>query len=137
MSMRTCRPGAYMEADRILGSLVLISRKAGDMGREVQDELDSILYTALQQAGTEVHCVAGKLTHGFDQSLFMTADQATRLAQQRGLSKDVVELGERLTIALSQNEAICAPATDSAPQTTAQTQPVASRLATATSRWAR
>jgi hypothetical protein len=94
---RSCRMGAFLEADRILGSVVNISRLLPpDTPEGARAELDSILYTALQMARSELHCVNGVLTHGFDRSFAETTRRAVGLAKARNLSKDVVTLGEEV-----------------------------------------
>ncbi len=100
-----CRPGAFLEADRILGSVVVVARAmpaAAPVG--ARGELDSILLTALQQARAEVHCVAGVLTHGYDKSYADTMRSAVSLAEQRGLSPDVAALGRDVVRALEANQ---------------------------------
>jgi hypothetical protein len=99
-----CRAGAYLEADRILGSVVGASLALpADTPPAVRTELDSILYTGLQQAKSEVHCVAGVLTHGYDRAYAETVEKAVTLARQRKLSKDVVALGEDVSASLRAN----------------------------------
>jgi hypothetical protein len=101
---QACRAGAYLEADRILGSVVGASLALPpDTPPAVRTELDSILYTGLQQARSEVHCVAGVLTHGYDRAYAETVEKAVTLARQRKLSKDVVALGEDVIAALRAN----------------------------------
>lgn len=99
-----CRAGAYLEADRILGSVVGISLALPpDTPPAVYTELDSILYTGLQQARSEVHCVAGVLTHGYDKAYAETIEKAVMLARQRKLSKDVIALGDEVIASLRAN----------------------------------
>jgi hypothetical protein len=102
-----CRTGAYLEADRILGSVIGASLALpADTPPAVRMELDSILYTGLQQAKSEVHCVAGVLTHGYDRAYAETIEKAVMLARQRELSKDVVALGEDVIAELRANRLI-------------------------------
>jgi hypothetical protein len=100
---KPCRTGAFLEADRILGSVINISRLLpANTPEGARAELDSILYTALQQAHSELHCVAGVLTHDFDRAFAETIRRAVALAQQRKLSRDVVALGEEVAMKLEQ-----------------------------------
>ncbi|MFM2398319.1 MAG: hypothetical protein RL341_476 [Pseudomonadota bacterium] len=100
-----CRPGAYLEADRTLNSMVVLHRALpASTPKNAAGELDSILYTALQQAKSEVHCVAGTLTHGYDKAFADTVRKAVSLAQQRGLSQDVLKIGEDVIAALTANQ---------------------------------
>jgi hypothetical protein len=100
-----CRPGAYLEADRTLNSVVVLHRTLpADTPKNAAGELDSILYTALQQAKSEVRCVAGTLTHGYDKAFADTVRKAVSVAQQRGLSQDVVKIGEDVVAALTANQ---------------------------------
>jgi hypothetical protein len=94
---QSCRQGAFMEAEKILGSVVNVDRLLPKETPEVaRAELDSILYTALKMARSEMHCVSGVLTNGFDRSFADTARRAVALAKARGLKKDVVLLGEEI-----------------------------------------
>jgi hypothetical protein len=105
-----CRAGAFLEADRILGSVIAVNFALPDeTPLAARAELDSILYTGLQQAKSEVHCVAGVLTHGYDKAYAETIKKAVALAQQRKLSKDVIALGEEVVVALQANQPV-APA---------------------------
>jgi hypothetical protein len=100
-----CRPGAYLEADRTLNSVVVLHRTLpADTPKNAAGELDSILYTALQQAKSEVHCVAGTLTHGYDKAFADTMRKAVAIAKQRGLSQDVTNIGEEVIAALTANQ---------------------------------
>ncbi|MGL4575699.1 MAG: hypothetical protein ACRCV9_13030 [Burkholderiaceae bacterium] len=100
-----CRAGAYLEADRTLNSVVALHRLLpADTPKTATGELDSILYTALQQAKSEVHCVAGALTHGYDKAFADTVRKAVSVAQQRGLSQDVIKIGEDVIAALAANQ---------------------------------
>jgi hypothetical protein len=102
-----CRPGAFLEADRILGSAVALAQALPrDTPAGARSELDSILYTGLVQARSEVHCVAGVLTHGYDRAYADTLRKAVALAEQRGLSADVAAVGRDVVQALEYNKPI-------------------------------
>jgi hypothetical protein len=104
---QTCRAGAFLEADRILGSVIAVNLALPEeTPLAARAELDSILYTGLQQAKSEVHCVAGVLTHGYDKAYAETVKKAVALAQQRKLSKDVIALGEEVVLALQANQPV-------------------------------
>jgi hypothetical protein len=100
-----CRAGAYLEADRTLNSVIALHRMLPtSTSKNAAGELDSILYTALQQAKSEVHCVAGTLTHGYDKAFSETMRKATAVAQQRGLPPDVIKIGDEVAAALAVNQ---------------------------------
>jgi hypothetical protein len=106
-----CRAGAFVDAANIINSVVEIAMAlpANTLDRTLA-ELDTVLYTALQQAHTETHGVAGTLSFGYDQSYARGVARGVALAKSRGLSADVIALGNSVVAALEQNSAIPTPA---------------------------
>lgn len=96
-----CRQGAFLEASSILNSVIEISfALSADVPEHTRRELDSILYTALKQARTEVHCVQGGLGHGYHEDFAQIIERSGQLASLRGLSPDVVTLADETARAL-------------------------------------
>jgi hypothetical protein len=104
-----CRQGAFVEAAGILNSVAEIAHQlpAGTPDR-TRAELDTVLYTALRQAHSEVHCVAGGLRFGYDKAYAQTLDRVTDLARQRDLHPDVQRLGQETSAALRENRRLAA-----------------------------
>ncbi len=99
-----CRAGAFVEASNIINSVVHIAMALPSNTSELtRAELDTVLYTALQQAKTEVHCVVGSLSFGYDQSYARGIARGVALAKSRGLSSDVIELGNSVVTTLEQS----------------------------------
>lgn len=101
-SAQACRTGAFVEASAVLNSTMEITDAlAFDAANKIRTQIDNLLYTALKQAHSEVHCVKGVLRHGYHRSFLQIIERATLMAKVRGLNADVVELGEQTAQALS------------------------------------
>jgi hypothetical protein len=99
-----CRAGAFTEAANIINSVVEIALALpANTPDRTRAELDTVLYTALQQAKTEVHCVIGTLSFGYDQSYAKGIARGVALARSRGLSADVIALGEGVVAVLEKS----------------------------------
>jgi len=96
-----------MDADKILGSVINISQRLpSDAAVGVWLDLDSILYTTVMQAASEVHCVAGGLRHGYEQPLARTLRHAASLARVRKLDTKVAETAERTALITEVNQPV-------------------------------
>ena len=102
-----CRQGAFVEASETINAVTDVmlnmpasTPKVSRMG------LDTVLYTALRQAGSEVHCVAGVLQHGYGRVYADVVRRGAMLARSRGLPKDVVALANRTAEALERNQPV-------------------------------
>ncbi len=98
---KPCRQGAFVEASGIINSAVEMHRALPKTTPErTRAELDTVLYTALKQARSEVHCVAGVITHGYDKSYAESIRRGMGMARERGLSADVAVIGQDVIDAL-------------------------------------
>ena len=99
-----CRQGAFLEASSIINSVVdiALSLPQGTPER-TRKELDTVLYTALGQAKSEVHCVAGALEHGYGRSFAEIVRRGADLARMRGLPKGTVADALAVAEALERN----------------------------------
>jgi hypothetical protein len=105
-----CRPGAFVEASNMINTIVQVSTSLPANTKPlIFADLDSLLYTALKQAQSEVHCITGGLTKGYDNSYAQSIERGVQLAQSRGLSNDIVKLGKTVAIKLRENRMIAAP----------------------------
>jgi hypothetical protein len=106
-----CRAGAFVEASSIVNSVVEIAMALPPTTSErTRAELDTVLYTALKQAKSEVHCVVGALSFGYDRAYAGVIKRGVGLAQSRRLSKDIVDLGNEIVATLEANKRVDAPA---------------------------
>jgi hypothetical protein len=100
----SCRQGAFVDASNMINTVVQISSAIPpNTSALVRADLDSLLYTALKQAKSEVHCVAGGLSYGYDKSFALSIERGIKLAQARNLSPDIVLLGQSVIDALTLN----------------------------------
>jgi hypothetical protein len=101
-----CRSGAFVEASRIVNSVVEIAQALpANTPERTRAELDTVLYTALKQAKSEVHCVTGGLSYGYERSYAAVISRGIALARSRQLSSDVLDLGDSVVAALLANKA--------------------------------
>ncbi|MGL4230613.1 MAG: hypothetical protein ACRDAM_22000 [Casimicrobium sp.] len=108
-----CRAGAFVEASSIVNSVVEIAMALPPNTPErTRAELDAVLYTALKQAKSEVHCVVGALSFGYERAYAGVIKRGVGLAQSRRLSKDIVDLGNELVSTLEANKHV-APSIES------------------------
>ena len=106
-----CRAGAFVEASNIINSVVEIAMALpANTPERTRAELDTVLFTALKQAKSEVHCVAGVLSFGYDRSYAGVIRRGVALAQSRRLSTDIVELGNSVVAAIEANRSVAQPA---------------------------
>jgi hypothetical protein len=106
----TCRAGAFVEASGIVNSVVEIAMALPpNTSERTRAELDTVLYTALKQAKSEVHCVVGALSFGYERAYAGAIKRGVALAQSRQLSKDIVDLGNAVVTTLEANNRIAAP----------------------------
>jgi hypothetical protein len=111
----TCRAGAFVEAASIVNSTVDIAMALPpNTGERTRAELDTILYTALKQAKSEVHCVSGALSFGYERSFAGVIKRGVALAQSRRLKQEVIEAGNSVVAALEANRRIAAPSAEAA-----------------------
>jgi hypothetical protein len=116
----TCRAGAFVEAASIVNSTVDIAMALPpNTGERTRAELDTILFTALKQAKSEVHCVSGALSFGYDRSFAGVIKRGVALAQSRRLKQEVIEAGNSVVAALEANRRIAAPTVEPASSNTA------------------
>jgi len=102
-----CRSGAFVEASSIINSVVEIAAALpADTDARTRRELDSVLYTALKQARTEVECVQGGLTHGYQHAYALVVRRGAALATERGLSPDIAAMAEETAKLLEANQAV-------------------------------
>ncbi len=105
-----CRAGAFVEASSIVNSVVEIAMALPPNTTErTRAELDTVLYTALKQAKSEVHCVVGALSYGYERAYAGVIKRGVALAQSRGLSNDIVVLGNELVSTLEANKRVAPP----------------------------
>jgi hypothetical protein len=105
-----CRAGAFVEAASIVNSTVDIAMALPPNTNErTRAELDTILFTALKQAKSEVHCVSGALSFGYERSFAGVIKRGVALAQSRRLKPEVIEAGMSVVAALETNRRIAAP----------------------------
>lgn len=83
-------------------------------GERTRAELDTVLYTALKQAKSEVHCVVGALSFGYERAYAGVIKRGVALAQSRGLAKEIVDLGNEVVATLEANRRIAAPSANEA-----------------------
>jgi hypothetical protein len=104
-----CRQNAFVDADKILGSVQNISRALPPSTLAgVRLDLDSILYVALLQAQAEAHCVAGGLRHGYEQVYAQTLRGAGALARERALAPEVAGIAENTAALIEKNRPLAA-----------------------------
>ncbi len=114
-----CRAGAFLEAASIINSTVDIAMALPPNTTErTRAELDTILYTALKQAKSEVHCVSGALNFGYERSFAGVIKRGVALAQSRRLKQEVIEVGMSVVASLETNRRI-----DPAPQAAVSAPP--------------
>jgi len=102
-----CRSGAFVEASSIVNSVVEIAAALPvDTDARTRRELDSVLYTALKQARTEVECVQGGLRHGYEHAYALVIRRGGALATERGLSADIAAMAEETAKLLEANQAV-------------------------------
>jgi len=102
-----CRSGAFVEASSIINSVVEIAAALPeDTDARTRRELDSVLYTALKQARSEVECVQGGLRHGYQHAYALVIRRGGALALERGLSADIATMAEETAKLLEANEAV-------------------------------
>jgi hypothetical protein len=105
-----CRAGAFVEASGIVNSVVEIAMALPpNTSERTRAELDTVLYTALKQAKSEVHCVVGALSFGYERAYAGVIKRGVALAQSRRLSKDIVDLGNEVFSILEANKRVAAP----------------------------
>jgi hypothetical protein len=110
-----CRAGAFVEAASIVNSTVDIAMALPpNTGERTRAELDTILYTALKQAKSEVHCVSGALSFGYDRSFAGVIKRGVALAQSRRLKQEVIDAGNSVVASLEANRRIAAPTAEAA-----------------------
>jgi hypothetical protein len=101
-----CRAGAFVEASKLVNSLVMLAKDLPPQSpKSVYAELDTMLYTALEQARAEVHCVTGGLQFGYEKAYAGIMRYGAALAQARGLPKKVVQQAEETARLLEANKA--------------------------------
>lgn len=102
-----CRQGAFVQAVAIIASVVEVANALpADTPPRTRAELDTVLFTSFKQADSEAHCVAGVLSHGYDQAYASTVQRGVDLAHARGLGKDVEALGEEVVRVLRANKPV-------------------------------
>jgi hypothetical protein len=102
-----CRAGAFVDASNIVNSVVEIAMALPpNTPDRTRAELDTVLYTALRQANSEVHCVAGALSYGYERSYAGVIRRGVALAQSRRLSADIIELGNKVVATLESNRRV-------------------------------
>lgn len=112
-----CRSGAFMEAASIINSTVDIAMALPpNTSERTRAELDTILFTALKQAKSEVHCVSGALQFGYERSFAGIIKRGVALAQSRRLNSEVIEAGQSVIAALEANQRIGAMKDDTTTQ---------------------
>ncbi len=105
----SCRQGAFVEASNMINTIVQMHNSlAPSTPALVLADLDSLLYTALKQAKSEVHCVAGGLSFGYDKSYALSIQRGIKMAQARKLSPDVVAIGQSVVDVLHANKPVAA-----------------------------
>lgn len=104
---KPCRQGAFVESSQLINSVALVSKGLpANTPDRTRAELDSMLYTLLKQAKSEVHCVSGALSHGYDKSYAKSIQQGVNLARERQLPADIPLIGERVIQTLHANQKI-------------------------------
>jgi hypothetical protein len=102
-----CRAGAFVEASKLINSLVQMAKDLPPQTpKSVFAELDTMLYTSLEQARAEVHCVAGGLQFGYEKAYAGIMRYGAALARVRGLPKKVVQQAEETARLLEVNKSI-------------------------------
>lgn len=102
-----CRVGAFVESSSIINSVIEIAAALPpDTPERTQNELNSVLYTALKQAQSEVHCIQGGLSYGYQESYAAIIERGAQLAQLRGLSPDIAAIGFEVAKTLRANQAV-------------------------------
>lgn len=98
-----CRGNAFMDADKLLGSLVEIGYSLpANVSEEVKGHLDAMLYVTLGQAREEVSCIKEGLAFGYEDDLIETLRASVELAELRGLGDSVAEIGLDVITVLEQ-----------------------------------
>jgi hypothetical protein len=101
-----CRVGAFVESSSIINSVIEIAAALPpDTPERTQNELNSVLYTALKQAQSEVHCIQGGLSYGYQEAYAAIIERGAQLAQLRGLSPDIAAIGFEVAAILRANKA--------------------------------
>jgi hypothetical protein len=104
-ALRQCRAGAFVEASKLVNSLVMLAKDLPPQTpKSVYAEIDTMLYTSLQQAAAEVHCVTGGLQFGYEKAYAGVMRYGAALAQARGLPKKVVQQAEKTAQLLEANK---------------------------------
>ena len=104
-----CRTGAFTEAASIVNSTVEIARGLPtNTPKGIRAELDTVLDTALRQANSEVHCVAGGLQFGYEKSYADVIRRSLDLARVRGLPKSLIETTNLTVKILERNQPVTA-----------------------------
>jgi hypothetical protein len=104
-----CRQDAFVDASNMINTIVQINKGLPPTTPAlVHSDLDSLLYTTLKQAKSEVHCVAGGLTNGYDKSYAISIQRGMKMAEARKLSPDVVAIGQSVVDTLYANKPVAA-----------------------------
>lgn len=105
-----CRPGAFLEADRIVATLTHALRELPATTPEAAHRaIDVALHTGLMQAHAEVHCVAGLTSQSYGREFAETIRGGVAMARSRAAPPAVLTAGEEAAQALEQGQLMDKP----------------------------